>query len=86
MEESLMEFPCSFQVKAMGLAGEDFVEHVVALVRAQMASHEPHEVSSRPSSGGKYWSVTVTIEARSRAQIDRIYQSLTDSDLVLYAL
>jgi putative lipoic acid-binding regulatory protein len=43
-------------------------------------------VTTNSSSSGKYLSVTVTIEARSKAQLDRIYQDLTDCEQVLVAL
>jgi putative lipoic acid-binding regulatory protein len=43
-------------------------------------------VTSRPSKAGTYTSVTVMIEATSRAQLDAIYQGLTDHPDVLMAL
>jgi putative lipoic acid-binding regulatory protein len=35
---------------------------------------------------GKFLALTYTITAESRAQLDRIYQDLTDSGVVLVAL
>ena len=43
-------------------------------------------ISERTSSQGRFLALTYTIQAESRAQLDRIYQDLTDSGVVLVAL
>lgn len=84
--ESLLEFPCQFAIKAMGKTSTDFDALVVEIVRRHAGDIREGAVSSRPSKGGTYTSVTVTIEATSRAQLDAIYQGLTDHPDVLVAL
>jgi uncharacterized protein len=84
--ESLLEFPCAFSIKAMGLASDDFDAVVVEIVRRHVEDLHEGAVSTRPSSGGKYSAVTVTIQATSRMQLDAIYQALTDHPDVLMAL
>ncbi len=56
----------------------------IILSHAELYTGEP--VTANPSSSGNYLSVTVTIEATSKAQLDRIYQDLTDCEQVLVAL
>ncbi len=85
-EETLFEFPCRFSVKAMGLAEEDFDALVAGIVRRHVPGLGEGAVTSRPSKGGKYLSVTVTFEATSKAQLDAIYQALTDHERVLMSL
>ncbi|MCB1759009.1 MAG: DUF493 domain-containing protein [Gammaproteobacteria bacterium] len=85
-QESLLEFPCRFSLKAMGLAGDDFDALVVEIVRRHVPDLHEGSVKSRPSSAGKYLSITVTFEAESRAQLDAIYQDLTDHERVLMSL
>lgn len=85
-EQSLLEFPCQFAIKAMGLSRDDFDAIVVEIVRRHVDDLHEGAVTTRPSSGGKYTAVTVMIEATSRAQLDAIYQALTDSPDVLMAL
>ncbi len=85
-EETLLQFPCPFSVKAMGLAGGDFDATVVEIVRRHVPQLGEGAVSARPSKEGKYLSVTVTFEATSKAQLDAIYQDLTDHDQVLMSL
>lgn len=85
-DDQLMEFPCHFSVKAMGLAEDDFDALVVSLVREHVDDLHEGAVSIKPSAAGKYLSVTVTFEAESREQLDDIYRSLTGHERVLMAL
>jgi putative lipoic acid-binding regulatory protein len=84
--ETLLEFPCEFPVKAMGRhdAGFESMVTKIILTHAEPAAGVP--VTTNASSSGTYLSVTVTIEAVSKAQLDRIYQDLTDCEQVLVAL
>jgi putative lipoic acid-binding regulatory protein len=86
MTDTLLEFPCSFPIKAFGKDDADFETRVVALI-AEHASVDPHEdVRSQPSRNSRFVSVTVTIEAQSQEQLDNIYHSLHAADCVLMAL
>ncbi len=84
--ETLLEFPCKFAIKAMGKSSDNFDAIVVEIVRRHVEDIREGAVTSRPSKAGTYTSVTVMIEATSRAQLDAIYQGLTDHPDVLMAL
>lgn len=84
--ESLLEFPCQFAIKAMGKSSDSFDAIVVEIVRRHVQDIREGAVTTRPSKAGTYISVTVMIEATSRAQLDAIYQGLTDHPEVLMAL
>ncbi len=86
MDEELLDFPCSYGVKAMGLAADDFAEHVVELVSRHTETPGPEDIRVRPSRGDKYFSVTVTIQALSRYQLECIYGELKASERVLFLL
>lgn len=85
-EETLLEFPCKFPIKAFGAADEDFDALVVSLVRKHVPDLGDGSVRKRFSNAGRFVSVTVTITARSRAQLDAIYQELTNEERVMMAL
>lgn len=85
-EESLIEFPCQFPIKAMGKNTPDFDSIVVEIVRLHTDDIIEGAVKNRLSKGGRFSSVTITIEATSRKQLDAIYQGLTDCPDVLMAL
>lgn len=85
-DDSVFEFPCRFPIKVMGRDREGFLAHVINLIglHTEEVSHE--NVAIRPSRNGNFISVTVTFTAESRAQLDRIYQSLTSSEQILFVI
>jgi uncharacterized protein len=83
---TLLQFPCSYPIKAAGRAEGDFAALVVAIVRRHAPNFDADAVSLRESSSGKWLAVTVTIQAESRAQLDAIYQDLTADERVIWAL
>lgn len=83
---SLFDFPCAFPIKAMGWYADDFDALVVGIVRKHAPDLMDTGIEMRHSRGGRYVSVTVTIRARSREQLDNIYQDLADCSRVLMAL
>lgn len=84
--ETLIEFPCDFNIKAMGPSSDNFDAIVVDIVRRHVDDINEGAVSSKQSSGGKFTSVTVNIYATSKAQLDAIYQDLSSHEQVKYVL
>lgn len=85
-EQSLLEFPCQFAIKVMGRTSPELDVLVVEIIRRHSPDLREGAVTSRPSKGGNYTAITVTVEAFSREQLDAIYQDLTASPHVLMAL
>lgn len=85
-QETLLEFPCKFPIKAMGRQEEGFEPLVTGIVLSRASLYPGEAVTTSPSSNGKYISVTIVIEAISKGQLDSIYQDLTDCEQVLIAL
>ena len=85
-EDSPFVFPCSFPIKVFGPAVPEFRERVLALIREHAPDVDEHAVRENLSRGGRYLSMTVTIEAKDRGQLDAIYRSLTACELVTMAL
>lgn len=85
-EDTLLEFPCTFPIKAMGPADPDFVLHVLALVREHVPDVPDDAVTTNSSRRGTYVSVTVTVTATSKAQLDAVYRSLHADDQVVMTL
>jgi putative lipoic acid-binding regulatory protein len=82
----LLEFPCSFPIKAMGHNSNDFEACVVEIIRRHAPDVAEGAFSSRESSNGKYLSITINIVARSQQQLDAIYEELSGHHLVVMAL
>jgi hypothetical protein len=84
--DALFQFPCEFPIKVMGRDSESFRTLTLAIIERHAGALAPDRISERMSSKGRFLALTYTIEARSRAQLDEIYQDLTDSGVVLVAL
>jgi putative lipoic acid-binding regulatory protein len=82
----LLEFPCDFPVKVFGQGAENFDLTVVEIIRRHAPDLGEGAVSVRPSRGGRYQAVTVTIRATNQAQLDAIYRELGACEAVLMAL
>jgi len=84
--ESPLRFPCTFPIKAMGKADDGFEALVVDIVRRHAPDLDVAGIALRESSGGKWLSVTVTIEATGRDQLDAIYRELSAHQRVVWAM
>lgn len=84
--ETALQFPCDFPLKVMGEAIADFDALVAAIVLKHVSALREGAVRSRASRGGKYVSVTVTIQAESREQLDDLYRELSAHERVLMVL
>ena len=84
--EELFQFPTEFPIKVMGRDSESFRTLTLSIIERHAGPMTPDRISERMSREGKFLALTYTITAESRAQLDRIYQDLTDSGVVLVAL
>lgn len=85
-EDSLLQFPCDFPIKIMGARSDEFAQTMVAIVLRHAPDFQAGTVEMRASSGGNYLSLTCTIRATSRAQLDDLYRDLTGHPAVKVVL
>ena len=85
-EESLIEYPCDFPIKVMGKSHPEFAETIVTVIRQFDNSVDAERIEVRPSSGGNYTGLTVTVRAVNREQLDDIYRALTGHPMVKVVL
>lgn len=83
---SLLEFPCDFPIKIMGARVDGFAQAVAEVVRSHAPEFDPATMEMRPSSKGNYLSLTCTIRAESKAQLDDLYRALTAHPMVKVVL
>lgn len=85
-EQSLIEYPCDFPIKVMGANVEGFVTAVTHVARQFDPGFDASTVEIRPSKGGNYLGVTITVRATSRPQLDELYRTLTTHPMVKMVL
>lgn len=85
-EESLIEYPCNFPIKIMGKSQQGFTQSVLAIVKTHAPDFDGSTLEVRTSKSGTYLSLTCTIQATSRTQLDSLYQALHDHPMVAMLL
>ena len=70
----------------MGRKESGFAQAVTAIVRKHAPDFDPASVEMRASRQGKYLSVTCTVRATSREQLDTLYRELCDHPAVVMVL
>ena len=84
--ESLLIYPTEFPLKVMGKTQAGFAQTMLAIVKRHAPDFDETTVGMRPSREGKYLSLTFTIMATSRAQLDALYSELSEHPMVSMAL
>lgn len=85
-QESPLKFPCEFPIKAMGRATPELEIAVLEIMHRHVPDLGEGAVRTRKSRQGNYLSITVTIQARSREQLDAIYMDLTACEYIVFAI
>lgn len=85
-DESPLKFPCRFPVKAMGKAEHDIEAIFLEILIRHAPDQKDYSIKTQASSNGTFISVTATLDATSREQMDAIYLDLTDHSSILMSL
>ena len=84
--DAIFDFPCDYPIKVMGKRQDGFAQAISELIVRHAPDFDPATLEMRSSSAGNYISLTCTVRAHSRAQLDAIYQDLTAHPMVAMAL
>ena len=85
-DESLIEYPLDFPIKIMGRREPRLVNAIVEIVQRHAPDFDATTVEMRASKKNNYLSVTCTIRATSREQLDALYRELCDHPSVVMVL
>lgn len=85
-DDTLFNFPCDFPIKIMGHANDEFEVAVLTIIRKHFPNISETALNLRESKEGKYLSVTVTVTADSREQLDAVYLELNAHHTVIMTL
>ena len=85
-KDSLIEYPSIFPIKVMGAMVDGFADALVQVALQFDPGFDASTMELRPSKGGNYLGVTITITATSREQLDGLYLRLTSHPMVKIVL
>jgi putative lipoic acid-binding regulatory protein len=83
---AVLAFPTAFPIKIMGRRESGFTAAVLEIVLRHAPDFRPASVETRPSREGRYLSITATVNATSREQLDALYRELCDHPSVVMVL
>ena len=86
VEQSLITYPSDFPIKIMGPMHETFTAVIVDVVKQHDPEFHAGRLETRPSSKGNYLSLTATVRATSREQLDNLYRALSSHPMVKVVL
>ncbi len=84
--QPIFDFPATLSLKTIGHLSDDFQDTVVSIISQHVDLLPEQVVSQRPSSGGKYLSVTVNFVVESQPQLEAIYRDLNAHRQVILVL
>jgi hypothetical protein len=85
-QETLLEFPCAFPIKIMGRTEDGFANAMLEVVLRHAPDFDSATLTMKASSSNKYLSLTCTINATSKQQLDDLYREITAHPMVVMAL
>ncbi len=85
-DETLMEFPSDFPIKIMGEDTPEFRDIARSIVERHTGPLDDSAIKTALSRNERFVSLTITISAQSREQLDSIYMDLTAHEAVKMAL
>jgi uncharacterized protein len=83
-DESLLKFPTDLPVKVFGRNDAEFRAAVIEIVEKHYG--KAYTLAELPSKQSAYLSLTITVRAESRAQVDALYQDFVANERILMAL
>lgn len=81
-----LQFPTDFPIKIMGRTDEGFAQAIVDVVLQHAPDFDPSTLEMRSSKDNNYLSLTATVRATSREQLDALYRALTSHPMVKIVL
>lgn len=81
-----LEFPTDYPIKVIGRPSDEFRARVHAVVLRHAPGLESERVSERLSSNGNFLSISYTLLARSREQVEALTAELRSCDGVMMLL
>jgi len=85
-DATVLAFPCEFPIKIMGKTQAGFAQAVIEIVQRHAPEFDAATLGMRSSREGKYLSLTCTVRAVSREQLDELYRELCDHPMVTMVL
>ncbi len=85
-EQQGIQFPCDFSIKVIGKNSPEFDDLVLDIVRQHFPEFKTEQLQKKFSQLTTYTSLTITVYAENREQLDNLYKQLTTTPGILIVL
>lgn len=82
----MYDFPCDYPIKVFGPATEGFEQVVLKILTKHVGKILPEQIVKKNSQKKNYFSLTITIFAKSLEDVENIYKALKACPDVLMVL
>ncbi len=79
-------YPCEFTLKVLGKNNPEFEQKALMITREFFPELKENAIMPRLSKDKNYLSLSITVMAQSREQLDKIYQAYTAAPEIVTAL
>ncbi|MGP1930623.1 MAG: DUF493 family protein YbeD [Arsenophonus sp. ET-YP4-MAG3] len=76
----LLEFPCSFTYKIIGIAKPELIDQIIKVIQRNLPGDYVPLI--KQSSKGNFCSISINIIATNIKQIEKLYEELANLELV----
>ena len=77
-EPPRIEFPCDYPIKVIGVSSPEFRAAVIAIVKGFDPGLTDQKIAFRPSAGGNYESIKVSLVATGADQLASLFEQLQE--------
>jgi uncharacterized protein len=76
-KSTLIEFPCDFTLKIIGVSSDDFIERITTIVRKHFPETLAINIIPKHSEKGNYTAISATVYTHDKPSLDALYSDLT---------
>lgn len=76
-EESLIQFPCDFPIKIIGITTVNYLGDIIKIVRHHFPDFDTNLIQHKHSEHGKYTALTIIVHALNKVSLDKLYMEIT---------
>jgi hypothetical protein len=83
---TLIEFPCLFPVKIIGLNTQLFIDEIKQITKKHFLDFDEQNFSQKLSQKNNYLAISVKVYAQNQESLDAFYQEITKHEQVRMVL
>jgi putative lipoic acid-binding regulatory protein len=76
-DQTLMTFPCDFQIKIIGKNSKTFAEEIIGIARKHFPDVADTAIQSQLSQEGNYMAISINLIVKDQLTLDSLYMELT---------